>query len=546
MRLDKTMKRWNGLRALLLALCITAAALLPSAGIQGFAAPAAYAEANAQLLHISLLAQPDNLVEPGDVNLVLSIENTSDAAAENVYLSSSDGLLSEPIGRIGAGENLSLNRPHSVSQAELDTGMISYIVSHDDPDEPARKVNYTVQAAIRKSALQPGVEFTRRFSSRYVAPGGTVTISYGILNTGNVALNSLRVQDDLGDFTGAVDRLEPGESRTLISRVTLDEADASIATLTYDVESLNQKSFVVALEEAPVRIAYGQIDASLSASYSAFSTDTAEVVLLLSNLGNVDYTNLRITDDIYGGIVADKLSLPSGSADPISVSATYPVRGSDGFRWRISGVNEAGERVDMTTETVYLQSVESAYPTEVTMQVFLPVSDIRKPGEVPFIIHIDNAGDADVTNIDLNETRLGTLHNFAIIPAGGYIEREFYLPVEETTEFNFIIRYTSIHGEDRGVMAAPVTVELSSDGALPRGEEDRFIEFSGGSFKIGGSSTFAVLLVVGSAMLLALIIMLLVLSRKAKMEKKLRMAAERHRRRADAPRTNPPQRKAKK
>lgn len=541
------MKRTNRLRALMLTLCLLAAALLPMNGMQGFAMPVAQAEENLQLLRISLLAQPDSLVEPGEVTLILGIENISEVTAENVYLSSSDGLLSEPIGQIGAGQTISLNRPHTVSQAELDAGAITYIISHDDPGEIGHKVNYTVQTPIVQSELNPEVEFTRQFSSRYVAPGDTVTIVYNIFNSGNVALNSLRVQDSLGDYTGGIDHLDVGENRTLISRVTLDEADSSIATLSYDVEAMDRESFSISLDEAPIRIAYAQIDASISVSYSPFSTDTAEVVLLMSNLGNVDYTNIRITDDIYGGIVADNVVLPSGSADPISISAAYPVRNDEGFRWRITGNSESGEKIDMITETAYLVPREAAYPTEVTLQVQVLTPDIRMAGNVPVRIRIENIGDADVSDIDLNETRLGTVHNFAVLPAGGHIERDFSLPVRESGEFNFIIRYTSIYGEDRGVIAAPAKVEISSDGVLPEGMEESAAGFSGDSFKIGGSSTFAVLLIVGSVLLLALIITLLVLSHKAKMEKKLRMAAERHRKKSDPPaRAANPQRKNKK
>lgn len=530
------MKRHNRLRALMLLLCLLAAVL-----------SAALAEESVQLLRISLLAQPDSLVEPGEVTLILGIENTSGVLAENVYLSSSDGLLSEPIGQIEAGQTISLNRPHSVTQAELDAGAITYIISHDDPFEAGHKVNYTVQTPIAQSALNPEVEFTRQFSSRYVPSGGAVTIVYNVFNSGNVALNSLRVQDSLGDYTGGIDHLDVGESRTLISRVTLDEADASLATLTYDVEAMDRESFSCTLDEVPIRIAYAQIDASLSVSYSPFSTDTAEVVLMMSNLGNVDYTNIRITDDIHGGIVADNVVLPSGSADPISISAAYPVRNDEGFRWRITGNSESGEKIDMVTETVYLVPHEPAYPATVTMQAEVLTPNIRTAGNVPVRIRIENAGDADITDILLNETRLGTVHHFAVVPAGGSIERDFSLPVQESTDFNFIIRYISYYGEDRGVIAAPVSVKISPDGVLPEGMEEAASGFSGDSFKIGGSSTFAILLIVGSALLLVLIITLLVLSHRAKMEKKLRMAAERHRKKGEPPaRGANPQRKTKK
>lgn len=507
----------------MLTLCCHAGGLIPSAA----------AEEKAELLRISLSAQPEELVEPSEVTLTLLIENTSALDAQNVYLSSSDGLLSEPIGQISAGDKQTLSRPHSVSQAELDAGFISYIISHDDPHTEGNKVNYTVSAAIHQSDLHPEAEFTRQFSTRYVPAGGSVTITYRIRNTGNVALSSLLVQDALGDFTGRIDRLEAGESRALVSRVSLNETTSSTATLSYDVEALENQSFVTALSEAPVRIAYGQIDAELSAGYSAFSTNTADVVLLLTNLGNVDYSDIRITDDIYGGVIADNMVLPSGVADPVEVSGTYPVRGDAGFRWRITGVSEAGERIDFVTQTVTLEPKEVFYPAEVTLQAQALTPKIRRAGNVPVLIRIENPGDADVTALTLSEASLGELRSFAIIPAGGAIERSVLLSVKEDSQFSFSLRYTDGSGRERDIAAQPVSVEIAADGVTPEGAAQPFIDFSGNSIKIGGSSIFAVLLIVGCAVLLVLIIVLLVVSHRARMEKQLRIAAEKQRRKKE-------------
>ena len=531
------------MRALALLLCLLAAMFAPLPAAGGFAMPAAQAEEASQLLRITLAARPEELVEPGDVTLNLTLENISSRDAQNVYLSSSDGLLSEPIGQIGAGQSQTLTRSHSVTQAELDAGVISYIISHDDPDEAGRKVNYTVQASIHKSDLYPEAEFTRQFSSRYVAPGGTVTITYRIRNTGNVVLTSLRVQDELGDFTGRVDRLDVGESRMLVSRVTLTEADTSLATLTYDVEALEGQSFVTTLTEAPIRMAYAQIDAELSVNFSAFSTNTADVVLLLTNLGNVDYRNIRVIDDIYGGVIADNVIVPSGVADPVEISCSYPVRGGEGFRWRVTGINEAGGSIDLVTETVTLEPREIVFPAEITMRVEALTPKIRKAGEVPVRIRIENAGDADVTDIMLSEAALGEVYNFAIIPAGGSIEREFTMNVQEDTEFSFSILYTDVTGWQRSLACAPVTVEISADGVLPADAGEPFIEFTGDSIKVVGSSLFAVLLIVGAAVLLVLIIILLVASRKARMEKRVRIVVEKQRKKEGSAKANPPAKK---
>lgn len=513
-----------------MALLIAPAALSPAGSSQRFAVPCARAESAAELLKIEMTARPAELVEPGDVSLSFTISNPSDTDARNVYLSSSDGLLSEPIGRIAAGESQSFTRPHSVSLAELDAGEITYIVSHDDPDDEARKINYTVRAAIRQSDLQPAVEFTRQFSNRSVAPGDTVTITYRVRNTGNVALNSLRVQDSLGDFTGRADLLDVGESRTLISRVTLTEEAASAPTLTYAADGQN---FTQTLSEAAIRMAYPRIDVQFSAGHSAFSGSTADVVLILTNLGNVDYRNVRITDDVYGGVIADELCIPRDS-DPVEVSCSYPIRGDAGFRWRVTGISEAGSRINFVTETVNLAPREVSDLADVNLRATAATPRIRRAGTVPVRLRIENAGDADVTDVQLGEDTLGALRSFAIVPAGGAIDCEIPLEVTESGWYSFHVQYTDAEGWQNRADCPPVEVVIAPDGVLPEGAEPGFIEFTGNSIKIGGSSLFAVLMIAGCVVLAVLITILAVASRKARMEKRLRIAQQRLRRREEA------------
>lgn len=501
-----------------------------------FAMPSAMAEEERELLNIRMSARPESLVEPGDVMLSFVIENTSSSDALNVYLSSSDGLLSEPFGRIAAGETQSFNRQHSVSREELDEGVITYILSHDDPFEPESKVNYTIHTEIRRSDSRPQAEFTRQFSSRYAKIGDTLTVTYRIRNTGNVPLNTLRVQDTLGDFTGRVERLEVGESRTLISRATVTEETMSSAVLDYKTDTSNE-IFIRTLSDAPIRIAHPGMETQFSAGYSAFSGNTADVVLLMINTGNVDYRDVRIIDDIHGGVIADSIIVPAGD-NPVEVSHAYPVRGDTGFRWRVTGVTESGEKIDFTTEDAFLPPMQSGEAALLTISADTETPRIRRAGNVDITVRIANEGGTDARDVMLYETNTGALRRYEIIPADGAVERDFTFRVIDDTGYSFSLSYTDENGQEHTASAAPVSITLASDGIMPEGADPGFIEFTGSSIKIGGSSTFAVLLIAGCVVLLVLIIMLLVASRRARIEKQLRIAAEKQRRKEEMGKTN--------
>ena len=520
-------KRCSIFKAILICMALLAAGLWGEAS--PFCASCAHAQENAAMLQINLTASPDEMVAPGDVVLSFSIENTSGTDAQNVYLSSADGLLSEPIGQIPAGEKQTFNRPHSVTQAELDDGVISYIISHDDPVNPEEKVNYTLQVAINKSQAQPQVEFTRQVSSAYVSAGNTLTITYRIRNTGNVALNSIRVRDTLGDFTGRIEKLAVGETRTLISRVTINAESVSSASLSYCVDTMGDAITTQQLADITIQLAQAQIDAQLQAGYAAFSDNTAEVLLTLVNSGNVDYRNICITDDIYGGVIADNLHIESNGGT-LEISSSYPLRSGKGFRWRVTGVSEAGDQIDFVTNTVTLaaDSDDGSPQLRITAQAGTPAID--RAGNVRMLISIENSGSADAEDVFLREPTLGDIYTFAVLPAGSTTNREILIYVSEDTDYVFSIAYTDDEGWQHEAQSNVASVQIDPSGVLPEGAKRSFIEFTGNSIKVGGSSLFAVLLISGCVVLMILVVILLIATRRARFEKKLRIAAEKRRR----------------
>jgi len=531
------MIRLNRIWACLIAACLLITVFGLCGATQGFAMSVALAEEGRELLDIQMSARPAEMVEPGDTMLTFTIENTSQVDAHNVYLSSSDGLLSEPFGRIAAGESQSFNRQHTVTQDELDSGEIIYIISHDDPFDEEGKVNYTVHTQIHRSDVQPQAEFTRQFSSRWAEPGSTLIVTYRIRNTGNVALTNLRVQDTLGDFTGRVDRLEAGDSRTLISRVTITEESISSAVLDYSVDGGGETLHTCALTDETIRIADSRLEAKLSASYSAFSRSTADVVLLMYNTGNVDLRNVRITDELYGGTIADSIVVPA-NAEPVEIAHVYPVRENLDFCWRITGESESGKAFDVTTNTVSLQPQEPGRPAMLTIAADTSTPRIRRSGDIDINIEITNSGSVNAQDVLLSEANLGPLRNFKIIPAGETTRRSFSFHVNENTDFNFSLRYIGTDGLEYTADCVPVHIEIAPDGVLPEGAKPAFIEFTGKSIKIGGSTTFAVLLIAGCVVLLILVIMLLIASRRVRIQRQLRIAAEKQRRKEEMSKTN--------
>lgn len=513
--------------------------------------PIALAEtAESGALSVDFTIEPGTMVEPGDVTMTFVLENKSGQDVQNVYISSEDGLFSEPVGQIRSGERQTLVRPHTVTQEELDEGAIRYTVSHDSARMNGEKVTYTITAQILRGKQEPGVSFTRQMSSNFVTAGGQVTITYKITNTGNVALNTLRIRDALGDFTGRLEQLDVGEVRTFISRVTLEEAARSAPVLEYAEPS--GQEYALSLDPADIGIADTELDISFTVNTPKFGEDTADVRLVLSNLGDVDYTDITIVDDVYHGVIADAVDLPAGGR-ATEIMHTYPVRGTGEYRWRITGMNDAGQRLDLLTDTLTVEEAAEGQQADIVLKARTSTPRINRAGRVTFDFSITNSGTGLARDARLYELNRGDIRRLAVIPAGAPTECSASYDVTADTEFIFCLSYVDAMGRQRNDSFAPITVAIAADGVAPQSAQSPEQSIRGQSVKPGGSSSsLIVLMIVAGAALTVMITLLVVTSVRSRRERLRRLAAEKQRIKAELGKTgsipvvkNPPRRNTK-
>lgn len=490
--------------------------------------------ADQRFLDINFSVKPGEMVAPGDATMTFVIANKSDYAIQNIYLSSADGLLSEPIGQIGAGETQTLVRSHMVTQDELDEGVVSYYISHDPVDGGTEKISYTVSAPIIKSDPKPEVDFTRQISSDYISKGSLVTITYKICNTGNVPVEAIRIRDSLGDFTGRLEALDVGDAKIFISRVTINDEAVSEPVLEYTVPSGDTVSRK--LDQASIHLSTSALDSSFSVGKSVFDEDTADAILTLTNAGNSDYTDITILDDIYGGVIADSITLPKGG-NPVEVAYTYAIRGEAKYRWRITGRSESGEMLDFVTDTMTLG--DSAGTPEIAMSITATprTPKISHAGRVTFDIAIENKGTVMAQNVLLYEISRGEVRTLAVLPTGEPTQCTVSYDVQTDSQFIFCLNYADAAGHSRTVSTAPINVEIGPGGELPE-QPGESPALSGDSVKIGASSTFKVLLIAVGAILLAMLLVLMITSRRVRRVRRERLAAEKQRLKEELGKTN--------
>lgn len=490
------------------------------------------------ILAVGFSADPGELVAPGEVTLTFTITNTSDYDAQNVYISSADGLHTEPLGQIDAGENRVFSRSHSVTEEELEAGVISYTLSHDGIAGDTDTVNYSVQCPIERAIARAAVEFTRQFTSTCARLGETVTIAYRVRNTGNVQITSVRIDDELGEYAGRAETLEVGQTRLFTSKVTIGEDAVSAPRLTYQVPAEGGREYEATLEAQAIRVADEQLTVSLALDREVAAVgESVTATLTIASMGNVDFYDISVYDEAYGGLIADALEMPAGSHSLV-VTHEYPVREDMTLQLRVRALSASGSTIEALTEPVDLSVQAADAQAQIALRAEAVYPRVASAGEVPVDVEIVNMGGADASEATLLETTTDTtVRTFALLAGNYATRRRVYVNVEEDAQLVFALHYLDAQGARRVAVSQPVSIEIARDGAVLSSAGES-VPFSGESVKINQSSTFLFLMLGAGAVLIALVVALLLTTRRQRRTRRERLAQLRRLRQEELGKTN--------
>lgn len=472
------------------------------------------------ILDISLSVSPDEMVESGDVTLTFTVRNDSEYDADNLYMASVDGHHSESLGRVAAGTTQTYTRTYSVSDEELDSGRLSFMISHDDIVSGGDNVDYSVETLITRAEAAPGLEFTRHASTDSVTAGASVMITYRVRNSGNVPLTGIRVADSLGSFTGQADVLEPGETKTFSSRITVNSDVTSKPSVSYYAEGVDGGEMHAALDEMSIKVVEPGLSAGLTLDrQSANVGDTVNGVITIGASG-ADFTDVAVIDDVYNTVIADTLELRAG--ETLTVTCSWPVRGVADYRVRVEGTDASGEKRQAFSNISGVALTGEFSYSELKIEANAQTPEICRAGKARIMIAITNSGNVAARDVKLSEANLGEIRTFEFVPAGEPTVKSILVDVTDDTEYVFSIEYSREDGEAAVAECAPVSIRITGGGAEPAAELDG----DGGeqeAYSINDGAGFFWMMAAGGAVLLVLVIMLIISHDRSRRERKLRM-----------------------
>ena len=174
---------------------------------------------------ITLSVEPAELTAPGPVTVSIRVVNNGPDMSEPVLLYDPDGQIVTAFGDGGQallrqGEFVTAQHTYNVTQAQLNAGKLTYILSYNSVDESG---NVTVRqlaqtADIVFAGTNVDLTVNRTIDPEVVRSGKTVTVQYELYNAGNVEIKNIRIRENssISGTAQSVASLQPGERTSIV------------------------------------------------------------------------------------------------------------------------------------------------------------------------------------------------------------------------------------------------------------------------------------------------------------------------------------------
>ncbi|MCR8842113.1 hypothetical protein NQ117_00300 [Paenibacillus sp. SC116] len=335
---------------------------------------------------------------PGEtVTYTITVTNTGTVVLTNVLLTDTTLGISQALGTFNPGQSQTLTFDFIIPAGTPSGSVIvnTAVVTSDQTNPEESTATITVDPA-------PGLTVTKALSLTQAVPGGRVTATITVKNTGNVDLTNVVITDAILNFSSVIPSLPAGSTSTFPIPFTTPTVPAGTVITNTATASSNETGPTSATATLTV-LPGAQLTLVKTVSPSvALPGETVTFTFEIRNTTDTTFTNVRFTDELIG---IDKTveSLPPGFFVNVSRTFTIPAdaRGDSVI------TNIATLSSDQTTPIIAVAQVTVAEDPELTISktVFPPVAF---PGEQVFFNMIGvNTGNVPLSNIRYSDPLLG-------------------------------------------------------------------------------------------------------------------------------------------
>lgn len=439
--------------------------------------PVAITPAKANGVKVSAHVSPSSMPGAGDVEIVVTVENETDALLENINISYTG--YTSVMGSLDPGESGSDEGSISVSEGQLGKDIpisVSWL-TEGISGSSSTSVRVEKSQQPQETAGKPSVDFSRTPSAKSASPGDKITLTYTVKNNSKQAINNVNITDPATSSTIASGTtINAGESKKFTAEVTVNKDLTSTPKITYEYDGDDYNSQLDALT-----IAVAKASLTLSATADKSSCAKGESInftITLKNGGSANISNIKLVDDA-GEVIRQSASVNAGKSPTVSHSITFDKSRNVVFT---ATYQSGGEDTTATSDPIAIKvDGEDAPEGEGKVSIVSVETDPEEPeipGNVTFKVTISNDGDVTLTNIALNEANLGQMATLGELAPGKTHEFSKITKVTEPGEFKFTIKASDDNGGEYesgtksiSIEGEPVPTETETPSATPEETE---------------------------------------------------------------------------
>ena len=401
-------------------------------------------------ISFSLSVEPSSLTAPGPVTVSIRVVNNSDSdMTEPVMLYDPDAQLVTAFGDGGQalikhGEYVTAQQTYNVTQAQLDEGRLTYMLSYNQVDEHGGVTVQSVAKSADITYIGTNVDLTvnRIVDPMVVRSGKTASVQYELYNAGNVEIKNIRVRENssISGTAQTVASLAPGERKTIVFSTSMGNNDlVSEGKITYRAGEESQSITVPAtaiLKAVPGLV----LNDVLTADKTAITTgETVTLTLTIENKGNITYSNISVSDATQGELFTN---LTLGPGETLVKEKQFTLSDTTTFKYTITLPDNTG-----TTNTVTSNELKiSVYdPSQVMLLTVMATPESNTIASVPadmrFAITVTNNSSREAKNIRLQHGDVTFYTIAALAPSQSYtVTPEFTLSQAGKYRFTASVR----------------------------------------------------------------------------------------------------------
>lgn len=370
---------------------------------------------------------PSALSEPGDVTITITISNSGDTDMTSpLTLFDPTSKVVTDFGENGsatlkAGEVKTWTGTWAVNQRTLENGQIVFFVKYSvtDADGATKTQSQPIRGEITQSDYTARISVTRTITPLTAREGQSVSVIYDIVNDGTVSITNLKLHENsdiLADTLDIASELKAGETAQIKLPVVMGTKDlTSKGSITYTIADGTEEQTYNIDEQV---ITYGEpaVFATLSSDVQGVMMDgTVNLTLKIENTGNVDYTDVRVTDPLLGDVFTNQ-TLPAG--ETLTLEKEITLTQSSDFTFTVLAIDNTGTEVDFTSNTLSLTAVDPADGLKLTLTLSSSKTEVYSDSEVvKFTVTVTNDSNVDATDVTLYQADTA-LASYTSIPAG--------------------------------------------------------------------------------------------------------------------------------